>query len=523
MVSARNRYAGALFAFQKRTRPVALHFPKKPFFFAVLKKLDRLLIRSFIGPFVVTFFVTLFVLVMQFFWLYMDELIGKGLEIALILELLVYMSTTLVPLALPLAVLLASIMTFGSLGENFELVALKSSGISLNRFIRPLLGLIIAVSFGAFLFNNYVIPVANLKALSMLYDLRNSKPTLNIRAGQFNNDIDNFSIRVGAKDKDGKTIRDIVIYDHSSGYGNDKVVLAQKGQMLPSADGSFLIFRLYNGWRYEESAGQEGSGRTQIRMHFNQWDKVFDLAAFGVNHTDQDLFAGDQKMMSMGQLAARTDSVKNALNRAAKTTKAYLAPYLLVTAESPAATKLRTALEKETPLPPAGTYKTTFAATLPDSLRRLALTQAVGNMTNSQQLMDMMAVNEQTDRDKLRHFGVEWHRKITMAAACILLFLIGAPLGAIIRKGGLGLPMIAAISLFLIWYIISFAGERLATGGKVTPLLGMWGSTLLLLPLALFIIRKARNDSPLFQKEPYLRAWAAARRFFVPKSKKIVL
>ena len=492
----------------------------------MLKKLDRLLIRSFVGPFVVTFFITLFVLVMQFFWLYMDELIGKGLDILLILELLVYMSTTLVPLALPLAVLLASIMTFGNLGENFELVALKSAGISLNRFIRPLLLLIIGVSFGAFLFNNYVIPVANLKALSMLYDLRNSKPTLNIRAGQFNNDIDNFSIRVGAKDKDGKTIRDIVIYDHSTGYGNDKIVLAKKGQMLPSPDGSFLVFRLYDGWRYEESLGGEmGSSRTQIRMHFDQWDKVFDLAAFGVNHTDQDLFAGDQKMLSMGQLSERSDSVKSGMRRNAKTVKAYLAPYLTVAAESPPAEELREKLVKETALPAGQTYSSTYAATLPDSLRRLVLTQAVSNMTNSQQLVDMMALNQETDRDKLQQFSVEWHRKITMAAACILLFLIGAPLGAIIRKGGLGLPMIAAISLFLVWYIISFAGERLATssGSSITPWVGMWGSTFLLFPLALFIIRKARNDSPLFQKEPYLRAWAKVRRVFKSKSKSVVL
>ena len=517
--------AVAIFAFYKSSSAVVLYvFTFKTLLYPVLKKLDRLLIKSFIGPFVVTFFITLFVLVMQFFWLYMDELIGKGLDIALILELLVYMSTTLVPLALPLAVLLAAIMTFGSLGENFELVALKSSGVSLNRFIRPLLGVIIAVSFGAFLFNNYVIPVANLKALSMLYDLRNSKPTLNIRAGQFNNDIDNFSIRVGAKDKDGKTIRDIVIYDHSTGYGNDKVVLAKKGQMLPSPDGSFLVFRLYDGWRYEESLGGEmGSSRTQIRMHFDQWDKVFDLAAFGVNHTDQDLFAGDQKMMSMGQLSERTDSVKSGLRRNAQTIKSYLAPYLTVTAISPTADTLRAELARKQPLPAAQTYDSTFAATLPDSIRRLALLQAVGNMTNSQQLVDMMSLNQQADRDKLQHFGVEWHRKITMAAACILLFLIGAPLGAIIRKGGLGLPMIAAISLFLVWYILSFAGERLATGSNVQPWIGMWGSTLLLLPLALFIIRKARNDSPLFQKEPYLRAWTKVRRVFVSKSKNVAL
>jgi lipopolysaccharide export system permease protein len=189
---------------------------------------------------------------MQFFWLYMDELIGKGLGIWMILQLMFYMSTTMVPLALPLAILLASIMTFGNLGENFELVAIKSSGISLLRFMRPLFFFIVFMGGLAFIFNNNVIPVANLKALSLLYDLRNSKPTLNIRPGLFNKDIEGYSIRVGSKDEDGHTIRDIIIYDQSSGVGNDKVILANKGEMLPSADKQFLIFRLKDGWRYEE-------------------------------------------------------------------------------------------------------------------------------------------------------------------------------------------------------------------------------------------------------------------------------
>ena len=239
----------------------------------MIKKLDILIIRSFIGPFIVTFFVSLFVLVMQFFWLYMDELIGKGLNIWTIIQLLVYMSTTLVPLALPLSILLASIMTFGSLGENFELVAIKSSGISLLRFMRPLLLFIIFVGGLAFLFSNNVIPVANLKALSLLYDIRNSKPTLNIRPDQFNNEIQGFSIRVGSKDKDGNTIRDIIIYDHSDMTGNNKVILAKEGQMIASPDKQSLIFKLKDGWRYEEGVSHGVNDLTQTRMHFAKWER----------------------------------------------------------------------------------------------------------------------------------------------------------------------------------------------------------------------------------------------------------
>ena len=234
----------------------------------MIKKLDILILRSFIGPFIVTFFVTLFVLVMQFFWLYMDELIGKGLGTWMIVQLLFYMSTTMVPLALPLGILLASIMTFGNMGENFELVAIKSAGISLLRFMRPLLLFIILIGGLAFLFNNNVIPFANLKALSLLYDLRNSKPALNIRAGQFNKDIKDYSIRVGEKDNDGKTIRNVLIYDHTSGMGNEKVVVAKEGEMIPSPDKQYLIFRLKDGWRYEEQVdNSQGQVYKQIRMY----------------------------------------------------------------------------------------------------------------------------------------------------------------------------------------------------------------------------------------------------------------
>ncbi|RYD51704.1 MAG: YjgP/YjgQ family permease [Sphingobacteriales bacterium] len=480
----------------------------------MFKKLDLLLIRAFAGPFVVWFLLTLFVLVMQFFWLYMDELIGKGLEISLILELLLYMSTTMVPLALPLAVLLSSIMTMGSLGENFELVALKSAGISLNRFMRPLLIVIIFLSVGAFLFNNYVIPVANLKALSMLYDLRNSKPTLNIRPGQFNSDIPNFSIRIAAKDKDGKTIRDVVIYDHTNSYGNDKVVVAKKGQMLPSRDGKLLIFRLSDGWRYEE--GLNGAARTQVRMHFRQWDKVFDLSSFKVNSTDQNLFAGDQKMMSLGQLSEQIDTLKSVERRQAVSTRGYLASHLYFLGGVLNDSLFKAHLTTAKTTTPA--YRKSFIETFPENTRTLVLQSTIGNLRSAQQLVDLTATNAQADAERVRRFQVEWFRKFTMAAACILLFLIGAPMGAIIRKGGLGMPMIVSVVLFLIWYILSFVGEKLAASGSLPPFLGMWGSIILLLPLALFIIRKARNDSPLFQKESYLRIWNALRKAFRKKT-----
>ncbi|NDC41476.1 MAG: YjgP/YjgQ family permease, partial [Chitinophagia bacterium] len=291
----------------------------------MIKKLDILIIRSFVGPFIVTFFVALFVLVMQFFWLYMDELIGKGLSIWVVLELFVFLSVTMVPLALPLAVLLASIMTFGNMGENFELVAIKSSGISLLRFMRPLTVFIAITSVLAFVFNNNVIPVANLKALSLLYDVRNSKPTLSIKPGKFNNDIKGFSIRVGSKDEDGFTIHDILIYDQSDMVGNNKVVIAREGQMIPTADKQALIFRLKDGWQYEEGYdhGTHAPDLPQTRMHFDRWDKVFDLSSFNFTRHNEDLFKNAYQMMDVAQLKETMDSMQKTLPGNATTVISY--------------------------------------------------------------------------------------------------------------------------------------------------------------------------------------------------------
>lgn len=479
--------------------------------FPLIKKLDRLIIRSFIGPFIVTFFVTLFVLVMQFFWLYMDELIGKGLGIWMILQLLVYMSTTLVPLALPLGILLASIMTFGNMGENFELVAIKSAGISLLRFMRPLLTFIAVVGSLAFLFNNYVIPVANLKALSLLYDLRNSKPTLNIRAGQFNNDIPGYAIRVGEKDRDGKTIYNVIIYDHTSGVTNNKVVIANRGEMLPSPDKQYLIFRLQDGWRYEEGSDKYGNhNREQTRMHFKKWDKVFDLSVLRLTRTNEELFSGDQKMMDVWLLERKIDTLGKDRERSMQGVKVYLAPYLTFLSGQPAGKDLvRKIAEDKAPL---RSYKKSFAELMAsDSLRNQVVPFTTNNVRNAEQLLGISSNSFRLDNEKLMKFKVEWHRKFSLSFACVLLFLIGAPLGAIIRKGGLGMPLVVAVSFFLVWYIISIVGEKLSTSGSLEPWMGMWIATAMLLPIAFVLIRAARNDSQIFTKEWYLRLWNRLR------------
>lgn len=480
----------------------------------LIKKLDIFIIRSFIGPFFVTFFVSLFVLVMQFFWLYMDELLGKGLGTWMILQLLFFMSSTMVPMALPLGILLASIMTFGNMGENYELVAIKSSGISLLRFMRPLLILILFISGGAFIFNNNVIPVANLKALSLLYNLRNSKPTLNIRAGMFNSDIPNYAIKIGVKEKDDRSIRDVIIYDQTSGNGNDNVVLAEKGEMFPSKDKRYLTFRLQNGWRYQEgfnhNATSRGTSSSQMRMHFKEYDKVFDLSTFKLNNASQDLFKGNYQMMNVQQLNANIDTIKRNQQHEINMSIRYITPYIQVLNEAEETQAIKKKILADT-VKPVG-YKTTFLERVPDSLRNRVADLTQSNLRNQASMIAITSTSIQFNAETMRKFAVAFHTKFTLSFACVLLFLIGAPLGAIIRKGGLGLPIVVAVVFFVFYHIMSITGEKLSTSGALPPYLGMWMSTAMLLPIAFFIIRAARNDSSIFTKDLYLRILSYFKR-----------
>jgi lipopolysaccharide export system permease protein len=446
----------------------------------------------------------------------MDELIGKGLSIWLILELLALMSTTLVPLALPLGVLTAAIMTFSNLGENFELVAMKSSGISLLRIMRPLFLFIILISLLGFVFNNNVIPVANLKALSLLYDMRNSKPALNIQAGQFNNNIPGFSIRVGKKDKDGRTIHDIIIYDRGQYNNQNKMVIARKGEMFASADKKYMVFRLEDGWRYEDGAGAEARQSQQfLRMHFKRWDKIFDLSALQLTRTNEDMFKNAYQMMNVAQLNGEIDSMQKLQVRMVQGVYFDLKSYVTFWAENQDAARLREQLKK--PLAANRQRMTdtgSFLQIIPDSLRHQTRTTTATHIRFLKVQAERAAIENKIRQENILKYDIEWHRKFTLSVACVLLFLIGAPLGAIIRKGGMGMPMIVAIIFFLIWYIVSITGEKVSKSGSTPPWVGMWVSAVLLLPIAAFLIVQARNDSRIFSKEWYSRIGRAFIKVF---------
>ena len=282
----------------------------KAYFCKVIKKLDKLIIGAFIGPFIATFFITLFVLVLQFFWLYIDDIVGKGLDMFTIGRFVLYVSATLVPLALPLAVLLSSIMTFGNLGETFELVAIKSAGIPLLRFMRPLFITSLFICGIAFLFNNYFIPVAQLKMQTLKYDIIVSKPAFDIKEGVFYDKIDGYIIKIGKKEKDGSTIHDILIYQHNYNLLQDNAIVAQSGKMTISPDKKFLEFNLKNGWNYQEKGPHNTTNTQVIRMGFEEYKKVFDLSSFKLNKTDDSTFKNNYQMLNMRQLGTTVDSLE---------------------------------------------------------------------------------------------------------------------------------------------------------------------------------------------------------------------
>ncbi len=405
------------------------------------------------------------------------------------------------------------------MGENFELVAIKSSGISLLRFMAPLLIFIVLISGFAFFFSNNVIPIANLKALSLLYDVRNAKPTLNIRPDQFYSDIPGYSIRVGSKDKDGKTIHDVIIYDHTDLAGNNKVVIAKEGQILSGSGKQSLIFKLKDGWRYEEGYEHGVHTYSQTRVHFAKWDKIFDLSSFKFSHTNEDLFKNNYQMMNVAQLSENIDSIKHTRGRIAATISSYIEPFFTITNKVKDGPKIVKNIKNNTSHPHK--YDSSFMQFVPDTLRSQVLTGVVNNLRSFKSSIDISALDKRLQTDNLLRYVVEWHRKFTLSFACILLFLIGAPLGAIIRKGGLGMPLVIAVVFFMTFHILNITGEKLAKATSVVPWMGMWMSTAILFPLAVWLIIAARNDSQIFSKEWYVRLWRLLKNFLRIKEKAI--
>ncbi|HRF80747.1 MAG TPA: LptF/LptG family permease [Flavobacteriales bacterium] len=469
-----------------------------------MRRLHLMIIRAFVGPLLVTFVVVLFILVMQFLWKYVDDLMGKGLEWYVLLELMTYATASFVPLALPLAILLSSIMTLGGIGENSELVPMRSAGMSLLKILFPLVIFVCGLSLASYYFSNNVLPVANLRFHSLLWDVTRKKPALNLQPGIFYNGIDGFSIRAMQKDDDG-TLHDVLIYDHRVPFqGNRTVVRARTGAMQRSVDGHFLVLDLRDGNFYREDtpAGERGK-YPMMRGTFAQDEIRLDLSGLGLDRTDRDLFKDHYKMMTSRQLQHSEDSLRKQFAMRIEEQQKHLANSLYITR--------RQDTKAATPLP-GDTRR--FETALSVDERNNYFDVAMNLVRNNISFLDQTATERKGRTEQLSRFQLEWHRKRMLAAACLIFFFIGAPLGAIIRKGGMGLPVVFAIIFFLIFHIVSFSTEKLVISGAFKAWPGMWISSMVLLPIAVLLTWKASTDSPLFDADAYYRGWERVRSLF---------
>lgn len=476
----------------------------------MFKKLDKLIVKAFVGPFIATFFITLLVLVMQFFWLYIDDFVGKGLGVDVVLKFIWYQSAVLIPLALPLAILLSSLMTFGSLGESFELVAIKSAGISLLRFMRPLFIVSIFVSGIAFLFSNYIIPVAFLKSRTLLTDIVYAKPAFDLKEGVFYDRINGFAIKIGKKEANDSIIRDVIVYEQGN-LVQDNFIIAKSGVMRVTEDKRYLEFNLKDGWRYEERGDNNSNTATTdyIRMNFKEFKKQFDLSSFQFVQTDDSVNRNNERVYSMRQLNIAIDSLEKENKKVGKQLDE-----AVVNSSFKFAKYIDSTNTKKT-APQDSLFKTArnFDELIPDSALYAVHQGAVNQVTSLRSSIENRETIMKDKKHILRKHRIEWHRKIVLSLACLILFLIGAPLGSIIRKGGLGTPLIAAISFFMVFYFTTTLGEKFAKQDKLSPFAGMWLAAFILVPIGIFLTYKAMRDSQLFNKEWYYRNAKVFRRF----------
>lgn len=463
-----------------------------------MKKIHLLVLKAFIRPFIVTFFIVMFLLLMLFLFKYIDDLIGKGFEWYVILQLLMYAAATNVAMALPLSILLSSIMTFGNLGENYELVAIKSAGISLQRAMIPLFILITGLGISAFLFSDYMLPVANLKMGSLLYDVREQKASFLIEEGVFNNSIPGYSIRVEKKENDGELWKDVVIYDQSNSAGNTNVLMAKEGEIYKTDDGKFLILKLRDGVRYEEKQGKSGYNPRQefTRLRFKETEQKFDLSSFQFKREDENLFKNNYQMLNLKQLVASKDSVTRLNDSINKTVYKTINPYYKIyySTQNYRKGKIIDSLNFK---------KDGIFTGIDSSSRALVINIAKENIDNLKNSLSTTTTQSKDFVSTIRRYLIEYNKKFTLAVSCLVLFFIGAPLGAIIRKGGLGLPVVVSVLFFLIYHIISTVGEKSVKEGNLSPFLGMWLAIIILTPLGLFLTYKATIDSALFDVDLY--------------------
>lgn len=498
-----------------------------------------------------TFLVVVFILLLVNMIKYFDDIIGKDLGWDVLGTLLFYFAVSVTPQALPLAILLSALITYGNLGEHFELTAVKSLGISMVRSLAPIFAFSLALTYFAFLSNNYMVPKAALETYSLLYDIKQKKPALDLREGEFYNGIPDISIKVARKFKDGVTLKDVIIYDHRGRNGNKQVTIADSGKMYTIFNEQYLKLELFRGYNYDEGSGQDLSGRytgeeTFSKTKFDKTEIVFDLSSFGLQRTEKKWFASNRIMRNMSELQTDMDSVNREIlsqdlsiynlqatlfNYHFKKDSIPLTPELerfRRYKDSLIAVRRRDTLRRgptsvvpnSQPPPSVGAYfARNTTVRIPQFIRpreekasdsiysqqatapEVAIALGRVRMTKSQ----LQNLNAQQDnyRYEYRVFEIQWHKIMANSIACLAMFLIGAPLGAIIKKGGLGVPVIASIFFFIIFYVLSLMGEKWAKAETVPMIVGMWLPNAILFSVGFVFLRQARADARLFDADFY--------------------
>jgi len=448
---------------------------------------------------------------MQFLWKYIDDLVGKGLEWKVIAELLFYATANLVPMALPLSTLLAALMTMGNLGENNELLAMKSAGISLPRIMSPLIFITVMISVSAFFFSNNVLPYTNLKITTLLYSVKQQKPELAIRDGVFTPLNDVYSIKVGERDPKTSLMHRIMIYDHSKNEGNVIITYADSGYLKVTSDEKRLIATLYSGNTYEEMQEKTSTRKSSNRIYpstkqkFQEQIITFELQGRGLQKSDEDLFKSSAQTMNLHQL----EIVKDSLNKQLQSREKSFQKGLLSNIKQRNGNR-NTGIDTKKRFRLSGD---SLYNSINNFEKQRVIEVALSNVRSIKSYISS-TTDELVSKGKyIAKHKIEWHRKFSLSFACFVFFFIGAPLGAIIRKGGLGMPVVISVLFFVLYYIITITGEKFARELMWQPAAGMWLSSFILLPLGAFLSYKASTDSVIMNSDFYIEAFKKAVRF----------
>ena len=462
--------------------------------------------KSFIGTFIFTFFIAVFILLMQFLWTYLDDLVGKGLGFDVLGKLIFYTAITFVPMAMPLAILLSSLMCFGNLGEFYELVAMKASGISVWKIMRPLLIFSIAMSITAFVFSNNVLPVATLKSKTLLRDVRKQKMSFDIPEGMFYKGIDGYTIRAGKKGADGSTLYDMMIYDHTAYKGNVKVTIADSATIALAPSQKEVVFTLYHGYNYNEVIDDKEykARRPFEKMKFDKQYVSFDISDFDMTQSDGSALKGHQSMLNISQLVVAIDSLEQSSVERHISYKNSFKNRLQHLSSKDITSSTR---NKKVDIDTITVFKWPLLDNFGENEKKSIINMSISATKNQIDNIDLNIRDFERQETNIRKHQQVMHEKFSLSIACLLFFFIGAPLGAIIRKGGLGLPIVISVVFFVIYYIITITSQRIAVAGDMPIFLGVWLSSIIILPIGIFLTIKATTDSALLDRDSWKKTF----------------